>query len=547
MQEIVQLSNIEQLCENVTHAEKHTPDDKEHLHLRIHHDVLNPRSITTLCTQDPSRCTHHSFPFLDQDKIARCQQHFHAMFWQELRCKISDVGFCGMLAKSQCFLWDFLLHPEPLDFEMFQTSTPLPWCDPDSSTRVRKDNCFDHHSEPFQNGLTVQTVHWALCDCVELRLSCRQCSHTLRAGSKFDRRFSIELRNSGRRPQHGFSGCKVSIHEHVNALRLLLILEPPDQPWIALQISSNLDDSKLHQLRGFRHLLQCCLDAVSNVWTIECDVLFSPAAACTTLASAYSSSLLTSRSSFPMSFAPGTVAPFPSVRFSSFSNFPNSLGSASQVNPSPVQLTTRLSTFPALERPGPILPTRLISIEFSRTLSRKFSWSSSATATKSSPCTTVSMSLWGWWYVFGTIVTASNWASFRTSPTNFPKHLLAIRVPYSALFRTHSLPRTRNPTGGLTTVNSSIGEWKNATLTSQIPHTFWRCEPLLVANASSILNTFNGGVPWWTSRRLSTLYCCTTMRLRTLFSSPSRGLMSSSQREVSTLVPFGISASSIQS
>ena len=47
MQEIVQLSDIEQLCENVTHAEKHTPDEKEHHHLRIHHDVLNPRSITT--------------------------------------------------------------------------------------------------------------------------------------------------------------------------------------------------------------------------------------------------------------------------------------------------------------------------------------------------------------------------------------------------------------------------------------------------------------------------------------------------------------------
>ena len=39
-------SDIEQLCENVTQTEKHTPDDKEHLHLRIHHDVLNPRSIT---------------------------------------------------------------------------------------------------------------------------------------------------------------------------------------------------------------------------------------------------------------------------------------------------------------------------------------------------------------------------------------------------------------------------------------------------------------------------------------------------------------------
>ena len=59
---------------------------------------------------------------------------------------------------------------------------------------------------------------------------------TLRAGSKLNRRFSKELCNSGRRSQHGFSGYKVSIHEHVNALRLLLILEPPKQPRIALQL-----------------------------------------------------------------------------------------------------------------------------------------------------------------------------------------------------------------------------------------------------------------------------------------------------------------------
>ena len=50
MQEIVRFSDIEQLCENVTHAEKHTPDDKEHLHPRIHQDVLIPRSITMYST-----------------------------------------------------------------------------------------------------------------------------------------------------------------------------------------------------------------------------------------------------------------------------------------------------------------------------------------------------------------------------------------------------------------------------------------------------------------------------------------------------------------
>ena len=50
MQEIVRLSDIEQLCENVTHAEKHTPDDKEQFHLRIHQDVLIPTSTTMYST-----------------------------------------------------------------------------------------------------------------------------------------------------------------------------------------------------------------------------------------------------------------------------------------------------------------------------------------------------------------------------------------------------------------------------------------------------------------------------------------------------------------
>ena len=70
-QEVVQLSDIEQLCENVTNAEKHTPDEKEHLHLRIHHDVLNQQPVTVYSSL---------LPFLDQDKIAHCQQHIHAMF-----------------------------------------------------------------------------------------------------------------------------------------------------------------------------------------------------------------------------------------------------------------------------------------------------------------------------------------------------------------------------------------------------------------------------------------------------------------------------------
>ena len=42
MQEIVRLSDIEQLCENVTHAEKHTPQNPSGCsYPKIHHDVLN--------------------------------------------------------------------------------------------------------------------------------------------------------------------------------------------------------------------------------------------------------------------------------------------------------------------------------------------------------------------------------------------------------------------------------------------------------------------------------------------------------------------------
>ena len=47
MQEIVQLSDKTQLDTNVTQAKKHTPDDKEQLHLRIPPDALVLRFITT--------------------------------------------------------------------------------------------------------------------------------------------------------------------------------------------------------------------------------------------------------------------------------------------------------------------------------------------------------------------------------------------------------------------------------------------------------------------------------------------------------------------
>ena len=78
----------------------------------------------------------------------------------------------------------------------------------------------------------------------------------------------------------------------------------------------------------------------------------SPVAACASLASEYSVSQSKSRSSFPMCLLPRVVAPVPSLQF------------ASQMKPSPLQLTTRLSTLLVLERPGPILPTRLIFVEF---------------------------------------------------------------------------------------------------------------------------------------------------------------------------------------
>ena len=96
-------------------------------------------------SKDPSRCTHHSFLQNSSGrthlkirhavrsvfspsplkKIACRQQHLNSGSCQGLRGKISGVGFCGMLAKSQCFLRDFVLHPQPLDLKMLQTSGPL--------------------------------------------------------------------------------------------------------------------------------------------------------------------------------------------------------------------------------------------------------------------------------------------------------------------------------------------------------------------------------------------------------------------------------------
>ena len=130
---------IEHFNVNVTHAEKHTLSDHKQFHLRIHHDVqitgsvtmysplVPPEFITMYSPQDPSRCTHR-LPVSAQDEIACCQQHLHSGSCQVPRGKISSVGFCGMLAKSQCFLQDILLHPEPLEFKMLQSCTTLARC-----------------------------------------------------------------------------------------------------------------------------------------------------------------------------------------------------------------------------------------------------------------------------------------------------------------------------------------------------------------------------------------------------------------------------------
>ena len=104
--------------------------------------------------------------------------------------------------------------PSSLDFEMFQTSTPFP-CLALMRSRFQhsrqKGQLLRKPLRPLSDWPDCANCAVSLCD-AELRLSRGQCSHTLRAGSKYDRRSSIELHNSGRLPQHGLSGCKISIH-----------------------------------------------------------------------------------------------------------------------------------------------------------------------------------------------------------------------------------------------------------------------------------------------------------------------------------------------
>ena len=94
--------------EDDTKAEKQHHDDQELLLDKVLEDVL-PVALST-----------------DQDKVVRSQQHFHTRSCQVLRGEVSDVGLSGVLAKPQRLFRDFLLQPEPLHLEVFQTAASLP-------------------------------------------------------------------------------------------------------------------------------------------------------------------------------------------------------------------------------------------------------------------------------------------------------------------------------------------------------------------------------------------------------------------------------------
>ena len=105
MQEIVRLSDIEQLHENVTHAEKHTPDDKEQFHLRIHQDVLIPRSITMYSTFLP--LPFHSL--LLQIVIGRVTSSHRSLFSPVLHLHLMTcLPLCGRRVFTD-FIWPYSL------------------------------------------------------------------------------------------------------------------------------------------------------------------------------------------------------------------------------------------------------------------------------------------------------------------------------------------------------------------------------------------------------------------------------------------------------
>ena len=105
MQEIVRLSDIEQLHENVIRAEKHTPDDKEQFHLRIHHDVLIPRSITMYSTFLP--LPFHSL--LLQIVNGRVTSSHRSLFSPVLHLHLMTcLPLCGRRVFTDC-IWPYSL------------------------------------------------------------------------------------------------------------------------------------------------------------------------------------------------------------------------------------------------------------------------------------------------------------------------------------------------------------------------------------------------------------------------------------------------------
>ena len=104
MQEIVRLNATEQLCENVTNAEKHTPDDQEQFYLRIHQDVLIPRSITMYSTFLPL-----PFHSLLQIVIGHVTSSHRSLSSPVLHLQLMTcLPLCGRRVFTD-FVWPYLL------------------------------------------------------------------------------------------------------------------------------------------------------------------------------------------------------------------------------------------------------------------------------------------------------------------------------------------------------------------------------------------------------------------------------------------------------
>ena len=133
------------LCRRALQCERHTSQEC----VTMYSPFVPPQFIRMYSPQDSSRCTHRLLPYSAQNEVACRQQHLHSGSCQVLRGKTSGVGFSAMLAKSHCFLRDFVLHPEPLDFKVLQSSTTLAALASDKTTAS---------PESFQNGLAVQAL-----------------------------------------------------------------------------------------------------------------------------------------------------------------------------------------------------------------------------------------------------------------------------------------------------------------------------------------------------------------------------------------------------